>query len=182
MLEDFVFGALPLDRQHPAAGPQQRACSIWSACPAKPPPATPPHPSPPPRRAPPDPRHGPAPPCSRCPSSSIDLAKKVAAAEQRFDQHHAHVRPRQRQRYPGQPGTTTDVGDPLAAGRGVPPTTALLRIWRSHSRSHLAGSEQSPLDPGAGEDLARTDRPAAIASPKIASAAAGGGGTSACFT
>ena len=42
------------------------------------------------------------------------LAQEVAAAKQWFDERHAKVRPGQRQRYPGQAGTTTDVGDPLA--------------------------------------------------------------------
>ena len=49
-----------------------------------------------------------------------DLAEEVAAAQQRFDQRHPQVRAGERQRYPGQAGATTDVGDPLAGFQAVP--------------------------------------------------------------
>jgi hypothetical protein len=41
------------------------------------------------------------------------LAQELAAAKEWFDERQPKVGPGQRQRYPGQAGSTTDVGDPL---------------------------------------------------------------------
>jgi hypothetical protein len=43
-----------------------------------------------------------------------DLAQELAAAKKWFDEREPKVGPGQGQRYPGQPGSTTDVRDPLA--------------------------------------------------------------------
>ena len=80
------------------------------------------------------------------------LAQKLAAAKQWFDQRHSKVRPRQRQRYPGQAGSTTDVGDPLAGFEEFGDRRAIQYVAIPQP-VHLSWSEQAPLDARARQDL-----------------------------
>ena len=113
MHTNLVLGALALDGQHPPVDPQQRHAPLGQLVQRS--------------HRPRDNRvhlphllsHG------RFLGATADdrhvdaelfdhLAQKLATAEQWFDECQPEVRPGQRQRYPGQPRSTTDVGYALS--------------------------------------------------------------------
>jgi hypothetical protein len=80
------------------------------------------------------------------------LAQEFAAPKEWFDEGQPKVRPGQRQRYPGQPRSTTDVGNPLVSSeqfldRGT------IQYVAVPQPVHFPGPEQTPFDTGAGQDF-----------------------------
>jgi hypothetical protein len=80
------------------------------------------------------------------------LTQELTTAKEWFDERQPKVRPGQRQRYPGQARSTTDVGDPLVGieqlgDRGT------IQYVAVPQPVHLARSDQPPFHAGAGQDL-----------------------------
>jgi hypothetical protein len=74
-----------------------------------------------------------------------DLAQKLAAAMEWFDERQPKVRPGQRQRYPGQAGPTTDVRNPFASFQQFRDRGAIQYVAIPQSVD-FAWSQQAPLD------------------------------------
>ncbi len=109
------------------------------------------------------------------------LAQEIAAAQKRFDERHPEVRPGQRQRYPGQARSTTDVGNPLVGIEQLRDRRTIQKVAVPQP-VHFAGSEQPPLDTGAGQDFRV---PLGAAQPSIRRGPRphrGAADTSTCFT
>jgi hypothetical protein len=80
------------------------------------------------------------------------LAQELAAAKEWFDERQLKVGPGQRQRYPGQARSTTNVGDPLVATQQFRDCGAIQYVAVPYP-VHLAGPEQAAFHPGAGQDF-----------------------------
>jgi hypothetical protein len=81
-----------------------------------------------------------------------DLAQELAATKEWFDERQPKVRPGQRQRYPGQARSTTDVGNPLAGtqqflDRGT------IQYVAVPQPVHFAGPKQPPFHTCARQNL-----------------------------
>jgi hypothetical protein len=80
------------------------------------------------------------------------LAQELAAAKEWFDERQPKVGPGQRQRYPGQARSTTDVGDALVFIQQFRDRGAIQYVTVPDP-VHLAGPEQAAFHAGAGQDF-----------------------------
>ena len=145
--------SLALDRHHPSARSQQRQAPPRQLVQRRHRPGRRPRPSPPLLShgslfGPPT-DHGRRP----GPGRRRPRARKSARRRSGSMSVTPQVRPGQRQRNPGQPGSTTDVGNRSPASSSSP-TAALLRMWRSHSRSTSPGPIRPRSTPAPGQDSA----------------------------
>jgi hypothetical protein len=80
------------------------------------------------------------------------LAQELAAAKKWFDEREPKVRPGQRQRYPGQAGSTTDVRDPSVGIQEFRNRRTIQYVAIPHA-IHFTWPEQPALHTGAGQNL-----------------------------
>jgi hypothetical protein len=151
VLTDLVLGALAFDGQHPPVHPQQRHAPLGQLIQG---------------------RHRPRDHSVHFPhlfvhgrvlgatadhrdinTEFVDhLAQKLAATQEWFDECQPKVRPGQRQRYPGQPRSTTDVGHSLIWLEELGHRGAIKEVPVPQSVD-FAGTYQSPFDASPREDL-----------------------------
>src|SRR6185369_18025004 len=80
------------------------------------------------------------------------LAQELAAAEKWFDERQPQVGAGQRQRYPGQARSTTDVRNPLVNIKKLR-DRGTIQYVAVPQPVHFSGTEQPPFDTRAGQDF-----------------------------